>query len=115
MNITAVENHVTIIKEEISTNDEKRSQEKTILKENSFEVKERKYETKKTAIPSEETELLPVKPKGPYALGYKVRVWWDGDKKFFNAKVKNIFKLQTHILFNIRQTKSLKKTYRIHP
>ena len=47
MNITAVENHVTIIKDEISTNDEKRSQEKTILKENSFEVKERKYETKK--------------------------------------------------------------------
>ena len=99
MNITAVENHVTIIKDEISTNNEKRSQEKTILKENSFEVKERKYETNKTAIPSEETELLPVKPKGPYALGYKVRVWWDGDKKFFNAKVKKYIQAtNTHLI-----------------
>ena len=32
--------------------------------------------------------MMETKPQGPYALGYTVRVWWDGDKKFYNAKVK---------------------------
>jgi len=31
---------------------------------------------------------METKPEGPYALGRTIRVWWDGDKKFYTAKVK---------------------------
>jgi hypothetical protein len=43
--------------------------------------------------------MMETKPEGPYALGYTVQVWWDGDEKFFNAKVKKYIQVtDTHLI-----------------